>query len=230
MYTVMYASQNKNFIQYIDSLPSKTEVKLTCPNCNQTFIRIKNVIQSKIKTHKQPAIYCSYKCFNEARDKTITIHCAHCNKTFTKIPSELTDSGNNFCSHSCATTYYNTHKTSGTRRSKLEKWLEEQLNSLYPELDVKYNSKEEINSELDIYIPSLNLAFELNGIFHYEPIYGVEKLASIQNNDNRKFQACLEQEIELVIIDTSSMKNFKPLKARKYIDIITKIINYKLSE
>lgn len=59
---------------------------------------------------------------------------------------------------------------------------------------------------MDIYIPVLSLAFELNGIFHYEPIYGEGKLLSIQNNDDRKFQACLEHDIELCIINSSEQK------------------------
>ena len=81
--------------------------------------------------------------------------------------------------------------------------------------------------ELDVLIPSLNLAFELNGIFHYEPIYGSDKLSSIKNNDERKFQACLEKGIELVIIDTSSQVYFKEKTSQKYFDIIENIIDIK---
>lgn len=103
--------------------------------------------------------------------------------------------------------------------------MQEQLSLQYPNLEIHYNRKDAINSELDIYIPSLKLAFELNGIFHYEPIYGPEKLSKIQNNDNRKFQACLEKGIELVIIDTSGLKYFKPLKAQSFYQIIINIIN-----
>jgi len=136
-------------------------------------------------------------------------------------------SGKVFCSRSCAATYNNTHKTTGTRRSKLEQWLEQTLTAHYPNLQFVFNGKEAINSELDIYIPELKLAFELNGIFHYEPIYGPEKLASIQNNDNRKFQACLEQGIELVIIDSSKMEYFKQKSAQKFLDIIKNIIESK---
>ena len=92
-----------------------------------------------------------------------------------------------------------------------------------------FNKKDAINSELDIFIPSFNIAFELNGIFHYEPIFGYKKFQQIQNNDNRKFQACLEKNIELVIIDSSQLKYFKPKNAMKYLDIITNIINKKIS-
>jgi hypothetical protein len=73
------------------------------------------------------------------------------------------------------------------------------------------------------------LAFELNGIFHYEPIYGNDKLAQIQNNDTRKFQACVERGIEMCTIDSSGLKYFKPKSAEKYLRIIVNIIDAKLS-
>lgn len=92
---------------------------------------------------------------------------------------------------------------------------------------ILFNDKTTINSELDIYIPSLKLAFELNGIFHYEPIYGKDKLSKIENNDSRKIQACNERNIEICIIDISSLKNFKPHKANSFLNIITNIISKK---
>lgn len=73
------------------------------------------------------------------------------------------------------------------------------------------------------------MAFELNGIFHYEPIYGNDKLNQIQNNDNRKYQACLEHNIELCIIDTSYFKHFKEDKAKEFLNIISSIINLKVT-
>ena len=103
-------------------------------------------------------------------------------------------------------------------------------NPQFFDLEFHFNRKDAINGELDIYIPSLKLAFELNGIFHYEPIYGSEKLASIQSNDTRKAQACLEHGIELCLIDVSTFKKFKEKRAGKFLQIIQDIINLKLSE
>ena len=66
------------------------------------------------------------------------------------------------------------------------------------------------------------------GIFHYEPIYGGDKLNQTQNNDERKFQACLEQEIKLCIIDTSQQKYFKEKTSQKYLNIMNEIIQTHL--
>jgi hypothetical protein len=55
-------------------------------------------------------------------------------------------------------------------------------------------------------------------------------LKRIKNNDNRKFQACLERGIELCIIDTTSQKVFKEKSSEKYLQIIKNIINKKLEE
>ncbi len=58
--------------------------------------------------------------------------------------------------------YINLHKKIPSMSiSKLEKWLALQLVTLYPNLDFHFNDKMTIKSELDIYLPSLKLAFEI---------------------------------------------------------------------
>ena len=99
---------------------------------------------------------------------------------------------------------------------------------LYPNLPIEFNKKDIIGSELDIYIPSLNLAIEVNGIFHYEPIYGVDKLHKIQANDASKAQSCLEEGVDLFVINTSSQKYVKPSTSQKYLDIINNTIKERL--
>lgn len=171
---------------------------------------------------------CEYHIQRETENRIYT-NCSECGKNIIKKPSEAKKSknGNMFCCRSCSASYNNKNKSKGYRRSKLEIWIEENLKNKY-EIEIIFNGKETINSELDIYIPILKLAFELNGIFHYEPIYGDLKLEKIKNNDNRKFQACLEKGIELCIIDASQSKKFKPERDQKYLDIIENIINEKI--
>ncbi len=156
------------------------------------------------------------------------LNCSNCKKKFKKEFHRFKKSKNNFCSQSCSATYNNKHKTHGTRRSKLEAYIEEQLPSYFPDLEIIYNGKEAIGSELDIYIPSLKLAFELNGIFHYEPIFGETKLTQIQQNDKSKMKSCINNKIDLCIIDVSTLSYFKPKNAQKYLNIVVNIIEDRM--
>lgn len=212
-------------------IKSKVSDKLPCQcyKCNNIFYKTKRAINDVINNRRgHNGKYCSQHCAGKDKNKTFYVSCINCFKPTQRQLNQIKKYKNSFCSSSCAAIYNNTHKQTGTRISKLEIWLKEKLSIQYPNLEIHYNRKDAINSELDIYIPSLNLAFELNGIFHYEPIYGPEKLSQIQNNDNRKFQACLEKGIELVIIDTSSQKYFKEKTAIKFFDIISTLINKRL--
>lgn len=213
----LYTEEEYKNCKRFDKLPFE------CYYCSSTFYVKKHYIDNNK--------YCNLQCVGKAGRKKFTTECSQCHKSIIRTASQLNQSksDNHFCCKSCAATYNNTHKKYGVRRSKLESLIEQNLKDSYQDLDIIFNGKEAINSELDVYIPSLKLAFELNGIFHYEPIYGKEKLESIQNNDNRKFQACLERGIELCIIDTSSVKHVKNGCEKKYLDIIYNIINQKLN-
>lgn len=205
------------------------ESKYICEECGNEFFPLKrNVQYSKLKGLNRIR-FCSKQCSGRNSKKEILLECANCGKQVYKKRKERkkSKSGNIFCGKSCSASFNNRNKSTGTRRSKLELWIEKELKSEY-KFEIIFNGKEIINSELDIYIPSLKLAFELNGIFHYEPIYGEEKLKNIKNNDDRKFQACLEKNIELCIIDTSGSKNFKSERDKKYFNIISNIINARM--
>lgn len=204
-----------------------------CYYCNKTYYRTKHSVQRVSKSAQYKSIkYCSKKCQAESRITKTYANCGNCGTPTNKVlsQSQKSKSGLIFCSQSCAATYNNKHKTTGNRRSKLETWLEAKLIELYPSLEIHFNQKNAINSELDIYIPSMKLAFELNGIFHYEPIFGQDRLTQIQNNDNRKFQACVERGIELCLIDSSTQKYFKETTSKKFLKIIIDIISNKFQE
>lgn len=207
---------------------SKHRLPLKCEHCGTNFEVEKSVINRALHTKKKNKLcsFCSQKCSSSHRykDSMKKIKCTNCDKIFMRKISELNQL-NNFCSQSCAATYNNKHKTKGNKRSKLEQYLESELIKLYPELYFQFNSKTAIGSELDIYIPSLKLAFELNGIFHYEPIFGEKKFNQIKDNDYNKLKACYDNKIDICIIDASGMKYFKIENAVNYLNIITKIIN-----
>ena len=192
-----------------------TIISTTCAHCGNQF-------SGNRRVHLKQKLYCSKKCSGLSKVSAKKIPCDQCGKIVVKHINQIkrSKSGKAFCTVSCATSYNNTHKKHGTTISKCELIVQEKLLQLYPTMEFMFNSKDVINSELDIYIPKLKLAFELNGIFHYEPIHGQTKLTKIQVNDANKFQLCQLHEISLCIIDTSARK-FKPDKALKVIvDII----------
>ena len=181
----------------------KTEYKKEiCLFCSKEF-RKENIIKHQTVCNQNPSTFKK---------------CKQCNNTITGYRQQ-------FCNNSCASIYNNTHKNYGTRRSKLEVWLEEKLISEYPNLEFMFNKKDVIKSELDIFIPQLNIAFEINGVYHYKNIHGPALLQRIQNNDLLKQKACKEKNIILYSIDTSMLSSFNEKAAIPFFNIIKEIIN-----
>ncbi len=208
------------------------KIPLKCEHCGEIFYVLKkHIIYWNKKTPNNCFLFCSRKCENLHKNLILIKNCLNCGKEkiIKKSENLRSKNGHFFCCSSCAATYNNLHKTTGTRRSKLEIHIENILLEKYPDLIILFNDKKEIKSELDIYIPSLKLAFELNGIYHYEPIHGYDKYNKIINNDNNKFQLCQKKSISLCVIDTSSQKHFKKETSQKFIDLITNIIDNEIS-
>lgn len=170
--------------------------------------------------------YCSKSCSSTARLTGLTINCTQCNQRFYRQKHEI--NSKNFCSSSCSMLWQNLNKSIGSNRSKLEVWLEEQLTKSYPNLEIKYNDRKEIGYELDIYVPSLKLAFELNGIFHYVPVFSETKLLKTKQRDELKYNLCHDKEIGLCIINTMEQKRFSPKTSEIYLSIIRTVINDKM--
>ncbi len=207
-----------------------TKLPLVCKACSNTFYIKKHYITKLINNNSphNTLDFCSVECAFKDKDTRTETKCALCSKVIIRTKKQIKDQKNHFCNHSCAAKHSNSHKTKGTRVSKLEKWLHLKLQLEFPTLKFSFNNISAIKGELDIYVESLQLAFELNGIFHYEPIFGDTKLAKIQNRDSIKFLTCIEQKIDLCVIDVSSLKYFKEQNAQKYLDIITAVIKQRL--
>ena len=95
----------------------------------------------------------------------------------------------------------------------------------FPHLDLLPNDKNMLNGyEVDIAIPSLKIAIEWNGIVHFQPIYGKEKLTNIQMRDKEKSELAAEKGINLIVIpDLVSTKTYVKetfLKIKQFIVVL----------
>jgi hypothetical protein len=221
MITLFTDEEYKN-AKYKDKLP------LQCIKCNKIYYKYKEDITQALKPNaKKKYNHCSRKCYLNSITHQFNAKCTNCGIEFKSTKSRNERSKQRFCSHKCNGIYQSKNKKHGSKRSKLEIWLEAQLTTQYPNIEFHFNKKDAIGSELDIYIPALSLAFELNGIFHYEPIYGDKKLNNTIKNDQNKFKSCIEHQIDLCVIDTSHQLYFKENTSKKYLDVITNIINQR---
>lgn len=202
-----------------------TYTNLICEICHKTFNRNSRDMAS-YKNKNLNHIYCSRHCKGIANSKKIEITCVNCFKSIWRTPSHMNKNKNSFCSLSCAASYNNRHKTYGCNRSKLEIYLEQQIHLMYPTLELICNDRQLLNGiELDFYFPSISLAIELNGIFHYEPIFGESQLAKIQNKDQQKIYLCNQKQINLAVIDASQHKNLTSKVKDKFLKIFKQIID-----
>jgi len=202
----------KRFYKEYKQIPTTVNYKGICHS--STISRYFTTWNKALEAAKIPIL-------KKTRETPKLVACKNCNIEFYKQVKEILKSKYNFCSSSCNATYYNKHKKTGTRRAKLEIWLEKQLENLYPKIKINYNKiNENIKYELDIFIPKLKIAFELNGIFHYEPIYGKEKLEKIKCIDKEKLKLCKKNGIKLIVIDTRVQKNFSTKSSQKFLDRI----------
>jgi hypothetical protein len=144
--------KQKDFIDKLSLLDGyNSNIELECDVCGKVFKRKRCLVKRTIIKSVSKIIhtFCSRKCQLIGTKANIII-CANCRKQVKRLPKEVekSKSGKNFCSHSCAAFYNNTHKITGNRISKLEIWLSKKLLELYPDLEIIYNGKETIKRRI----------------------------------------------------------------------------------
>lgn len=196
---------------------------LACNQCGATSYHPRYVILRSIKNKKQN-FFCNQTCAKLFSTTARTIICENCNNTFIKRMNQINKTHHNFCCQRCAAIYYNKHKTHGSRRSKLEKYLEENIKTEFPNLKVLFNDNKTIGSELDIYFVELKLAIQINGPSHFKPIYGQKKFTRITELDLEKRKNCINMNIKLVEIDVSNDNSFNKTKDKRWLEVKELII------
>ena len=189
---------------------------------------LKNLVDNGKKRRKQlteyyhtnPDIYEAYirkiKKFNSKPKKEFI--CPVCGKILLLTESEFKK--RKYCGGTCRNKR-NNREIYGTR-SKAEVYLENKLKEEFPELVMNFNDRKLLNGmELDVYIPSLKLAIEWNGIYHYKNIRDDGFFEKVKNKDFMKMTECKKMNIHLYIIkDLTSQNKFIKDETEKIINII----------
>lgn len=196
-----------------------TAVSLTCFVCQKQYYSPLNFYNLRKKRNSNAHDFCSHNCHNQSRKIESSVTCDECGISFAKRPSQITKTKHNFCTKSCSAIYRNKHKVTGTRRSKLEVFIERQILQHFPHIKCNFNDHIGIGSELDIYFPILKLAIQINGVTHYQPIYGQNKLDKIKLGDENKRLICKNNDIKLFEIDVSKDISFESTKDKRWIEI-----------
>ncbi len=184
-------------------------VVVNCDYCKNDF----ELMIGKYNTSKKlglKAFYCNRECHANSLKNKIKLKCENCNLEFERIPSQINN--HNYCSRKCKDL-----ANFIVNRSQLEIYLENKVKEYFPYVNMLCSDRIECrNLELDFYFPDLKLAIEINGIFHYEPKFGEERLNIIQHNDKGKKFICYKKGIELHII--KSIENYaqKGIKERDW--------------
>lgn len=187
--------------------------KMLCLHCNKLFPLEKYRVQRAAE--RGTGKYCSQTCARHARRTSQEVPCANCKTIFRKHGVELKRTSNHFCSRSCSAQFNNRHKNLGaSRRSKAEDYLSDLISRDFPSLEIIQNDRALLSSglEVDIIIPRLKLAIELNGPVHYFPLYGEIKLEKIRASDTTKQIELQAIGYNLLVVDISAYGYFKKLR------------------
>jgi hypothetical protein len=197
------------------------KIEVFCNCCGSDTLKSVNQL---VKGKK---LFCSLDCSYKYKDKRVKVSCEVCNKLFLKQKFEIGRTKKNCCSKECSLLLAKFHKNWGSSRSKLEVAIEAYLKNNFL-FHIDYN-KNKIGYELDIHVPHLELAIEINGILHYKAIFGIEKLLRTQKTDREKVLECKKRNIKLVVINVSKDRGSKKIQNQR-IEEVVKIIGDRIQE
>lgn len=162
-------------------------------------LKSKEVIDKRVKTYKENVIikiknklpdsieYIDKKQNKSNTDSIIKLRCIECDSTF-EVNRQLLES--RILSNVNICLCCNPIKSGKSNREiELYEFIKDNYDG-----DIVLNSKKIISNELDIYLPSINLAFEFNGLYWHSDLY------KDKNYHLRKSNECLEKGINLMHI------------------------------
>lgn len=85
----------------IEGKKTQEYVSIVCNYCNKTHSTKVKTVKEAIKAGKT-VLYCSPKCYTQSTRNRKSYECSLCGKEFSRVNSQVSKSGNLYCSNSCA--------------------------------------------------------------------------------------------------------------------------------
>lgn len=192
-----------------------TRIAILCKFCGKTVKRR--------PTELGKNTFCSYRCsgffYNTPKKKIrnstkklrpntlANVNCSNCGKTIQRDRYAREHHKFFYCNRSCQAIYanktYNRAGRFGRNRSKAEDELSALISTEFPNMGLVKNDRSTIvgGLELDLWLPSVKIAIELNGPCHYIPLFGTAELTRTMSKDEIKKQECQRLGIRLFIIN-----------------------------
>jgi ribosomal protein L33 len=204
-------------IQQIQNSPRGAIITLLCHACGIEFQRKKSEVMKSIRKGKKfsCSVGCSNRLSNSGLQRFVTLKCDECGQEFTRVmkdyrKNQLRNAAKLYCNKHCAMIALNKSPRSSRPTSSHEVIMSQIIKDNYDNNICIFNNVRDVfpdNLEIDIWIPSVCLAIELNGVCHFYPIYGEDRLKKTQSNDYKKSMLAQKMNINLLTIDTSSLKS-----------------------
>jgi hypothetical protein len=157
--------------------------------------------------------------------------CLNCGKKRLKKTTKFLHYPNTFCNKKCSNNFHFDKRIIGNQRSKAEDILSEIILRNHPGMILENNKRDLFPNEsleIDIYLPKLSLAIEVNGPVHYLPIYGEDKLKDVRKRDRRKKKLLKDSNNHLISIDISLLTGNENRIKRFMEDYYLRKINPKI--
>lgn len=210
---VFYCSRHCYHSNRRPCLPKQDKVIKKCSFCTREI----SVYTSQIKVTGD-FHFCDTVCWSllrkeqESKEAKIELKCVKCGINFIRIKRKVSKCKNYYCSRNCSNHKHQANRFVRTRplpihkigrktkrRSYLEYYIESKIKKIFPSIKYHTNNRFE-GFELDFYFPDLLLAVEINGPFHYFPIFGIEGFQNVQKRDLLRIELCSSHHVDLRII------------------------------
>ena len=176
---------------------------IECANCKKKM----RLPPSKISGRSN--VFCSKECADSFQTTKKWITCSWCGKPFQQHLCIISRCKHNSpcCSRDCA-----------AKLVYKESFIEKEFEDLIKPLGLKYerNCRTIVSPmELDFWLPGIKYAVEINGICHYEPIYGEYVLEAQKARDRLKRRKCKQQGIKLRVVKPGNCSKGQHIKRFK---------------